>query len=69
MIKHYVNLFDNIYYIEKDNVIMMSIELDKNTNQVIIRTPNSVYNGTVEDLEVFSKSDSMEVDYEHFNNM
>ena len=56
MIKHYVNYNDNIYYVEEDNIIVMSIELNKEKNEVIIRTPNDEYYGNVREIKILKKT-------------
>lgn len=50
MLKHYINLFDNTYYIEKDEVIVFSISLDKLKDQIEIRSIQNIFQGKVEDL-------------------
>ena len=50
MLKHYINVLDNIYYIEKDGVIIFSIELNKEHNEVEIRAINNTFNGSFEQL-------------------
>ena len=53
MLKHYINIIDNTYIIEKDDVIIFSVELDNTLDQIVVRTPNEVYAGPV-DLICFS---------------
>ena len=53
MLKHYINIFDNIYYIEQDGVIIFSIKL--NGNQLEIRNENGVYGGTPNKLILNNK--------------
>lgn len=50
MIKHYIDLFSKIYYIEKDGVIIFSIELGKDGKDVHIRGIKNEYIGNIEDL-------------------
>jgi hypothetical protein len=50
MIKHYIDIFTNTYIIEKDDVIVFSIELNKDGKDVHIRGIKNEYIGNIEDL-------------------
>lgn len=47
--KHYINIFDQKYYIERDGVIIFSIE-QKENGEVEVATPKGVYKGKPEDI-------------------
>ena len=49
--KHYINIFDQKYYIERDGVIIFSIE-QKENGEVEIATPKGVYKGKPEDIKI-----------------
>lgn len=57
MLKHYINIFDNTYYIEDNGVIIMSISL-KEENNIEIRTPKQDIIGSVNDLHIHQVIDS-----------
>ena len=48
---HYINIFDHIYYIERDGVLLLSIEQVEN-GELEIATPKGVYRGKPEDIEL-----------------
>lgn len=48
MIKHYIDLITNSYIIEKDDKVVMSVDLDQTNDQVIIKTPKEVYAGPID---------------------
>jgi len=50
MIKHYIDILSNTYIIEKDEVIIFSIELGSNGEDVHIRGINNEYIGDIKDL-------------------
>jgi len=53
MIKHYIDILSNTYIIEKDGVIIFSIELDSNGEDVHIRGINNEYIGDIKDLFLY----------------
>ena len=50
MLKHYIDIATNTYIIERDEVIVFSINLDDTPDRdhIIIKTPNEVYAGPIE---------------------
>lgn len=50
MLKHYIDIATNTYIIEKDEVIVFSVNLDniQDRGHIIIKTPNEVYAGPIE---------------------
>ncbi len=53
MIKHYIDIATNTYIIEKDDVIIFSIELDSNGEDVHMRGINNEYIGDIKDLFLY----------------
>ena len=53
MIKHYIDIATNTYIIEKDDVIIFSIELDSNGEDVHVRGINNEYIGDIKDLFLY----------------
>jgi len=53
MIKHYIDILTNTYIIEKDGVIIFSIELDPNGEDVHMRGINNEYIGDIKDLFLY----------------
>lgn len=50
MLKHYIDIATNTYIIEKDEVVVFSVNLDdaQDHDHIIIKTPNEVYAGPIE---------------------
>lgn len=50
MLKHYIDIATNTYIIERDEVVVFSINLDDvpERNHIIIKTPKEVYAGPIE---------------------
>lgn len=53
MLKHYINIFDNTYYIEKDGVILFSIELEN--DNIKISTPKQVCTTDINNMTIIVK--------------
>lgn len=50
MLKHYIDIATNTYIIERDEVIVFSVNLDDvpGRDHIIVKTPNEVYAGPIE---------------------
>ena len=57
MLKHYINIIDNTYYIVKDDVIIFSIKLKD--DQIAVRNENGVFDGLPENLILENKKDEL----------